>query len=103
LVSEPVSTPPPATKAPVVELPADNVVRLPPVKFKKARTTDQQYVTDALDRLGGVAESNDQLAETMGVLKGESSKRVSNCLEAGIITATRRGRYLEIRRAIEAA
>ena len=90
-VADPVEFP-----VPVMQLPPPKVA-----KFKKPKTTDQQHVTDALDKLGGVAGSNDELAATMRVGKGESSKRVANCLDVGLIVAQRRGRCLEIRRAVE--
>jgi hypothetical protein len=85
----------PEFSAPVVQLPPPRVA-----KFKRPRTTDQQHVTDALDRLGGVAGSNDQLAAEMRVGKAEASKRVSNCMDAGIIHVRRVGRCHEISRQV---
>ena len=48
-------------------------------KPKRQRPTDIKLVHDAIERLGGVAESQDQLAEAMLCHKSEAHKRIQAC------------------------
>lgn len=48
-------------------------------KPKRQRPSDIKLVHDAIERLGGEAESQDQLAEAMAVHKSEAHKRIQAC------------------------
>lgn len=75
----PVRTPETGVAAPVSFSP-DTEHRKPVVsKPKRVRPTDVQLMHEAINRLGGVANSQDELAEAMSVGKSEVSKRVRAC------------------------
>ncbi len=64
-------------------------------KPKRKRPTDIKLVHDAIDRLGGVANSQDELADAMAVSKGEVAKRVAAC--GDFLLVTRMGRCHQVR------
>jgi hypothetical protein len=75
----PVRTPETAVAEPV-SFHLDTEHRKPVVsKPKRVRPTDVQLMHEAINRLGGVANSQDELAEAMSVGKSEVSKRVRAC------------------------
>lgn len=76
--------PAPQTRVPSVpEVVADPVSvannHVPKPKPKRQRPSDIKLVHDAIERLGGEAESQDQLAEAMAVHKSEAHKRIQAC------------------------
>lgn len=64
-------------------------------ELRKARTSDEQLVLNALQRAGRPL-SNEELAEAMKTSVGEASKRRQVCEASGIIRTWREGRYLMI-------
>lgn len=62
---------------------------------RKARTTDEQMVLDALAKAGRPL-SNEALAEALQISPGEATKRRQVCEAAGVVTVRKVGKYLEI-------
>lgn len=90
---------PPMTVAPVSTVVADTVTvasnQKPHPKPKRKRPTDVQLMHEAIAQLGGVAKSQDQLAEYWGISKGEVAKRVQAC--GDFLKVRRIGRCHEVR------
>lgn len=62
---------------------------------RKARTSDEQLVLNALQRAGR-ALSNEELADKLGCSPGEASKRRQACEASGVIQTWREGKFLMI-------
>lgn len=81
-VADAVSTSVPTVSTASVSVPSNQAVK---PKMKKQRPTDVKLVHDAIELLGGEAESQDQLAEAMRVHKSETHKRLAECGDFVII------------------
>jgi len=66
---------------------------------RKARTSDEQHVLDALDKAGRPL-SCEELAEAMSVSPSESTKRRQVCEASGVVKTQRVGKYLMVSPAV---
>lgn len=79
--------PPPESKSQKLEI------------VRKARTSDEQHVLDALDKAGRPL-SCEELAEAMSVSPSESTKRRQVCEASGVVKTKRVGKYLMVSPAV---
>lgn len=66
---------------------------------RKAKTSDEQHVLDALDKAGRPL-SCEELAEAMAVSPSESTKRRQVCEASGVVRTQRVGKYLMVSPAV---
>lgn len=66
---------------------------------RKARTSDEQHVLDALDKAGRPLSCED-LAEAMGTSPSEATKRRQVCEASGVVRTQRVGKYVMVSPAV---